>query len=474
MITVSGGISRVIQRHLESAQAGQKRSFERISSSLRINRAADDAAGLAVSERQDTVARSKRAAIRNISEGMDALSTAEGGLNAISEMLSRMRELAVQSASEVLADDERQFIQTEYGQLMKEITSTARKTDWNGRNLLAFDPIDVGILVDSSASMDKNEIPNVKAAIKAFRDTFLNNKLDVSIGLAEVNRSRDTTDGTHQLADVGSGDFDAEIDALTTIGGQVDPYSALLNTSGIADVGGTEEPDKFSWREDAKNKVLVYVTDTNREIDLIPGAETQATVADSLAAEGFEVHTINRLAHNPTFSDITDKTGGSTWDIGDSTGDNVAASLTAIANALTEEIGETGRVIQVSHGDTEASRIELGIPFNATAYGLKIDESAVATRDEALAALSTLDEALTLTNEMRSQIGSYTNRLDVALNLETTAVENLEMSRSRIRDADLAFETAELAKYQIIGSAASSLLSTAARVQRDAVMKLIG
>jgi flagellin len=111
------------------------KTFGRISSGLRINKAADDAAGLAVAENLDAGIRSLNAAKRNANDGIAVIQVAEGATNEVSNILKRMRELAVQSSSETLASTERAYIQTEYTQLESEIDRISDVTEFNGVGL---------------------------------------------------------------------------------------------------------------------------------------------------------------------------------------------------------------------------------------------------------------------------------------------------------------------------------------------------
>jgi flagellin len=107
-------------------------TFEKISSGLRINSAADDGAGLAVAENLDAEARSLGQAHRNTNDGISVIQTAEGATNEVGDILKRMRELAVQSSSETLANNERVYIQDEFSQLTKEVDRIAAVTEFNG------------------------------------------------------------------------------------------------------------------------------------------------------------------------------------------------------------------------------------------------------------------------------------------------------------------------------------------------------
>merc|ERR1712036_76585 len=116
-------------RSYSSAQAGLERNIERLSSGLRINRAADDSAGLAISQRMNNQ-------VRSIQQANNMMQTAEGGLNQIHSILGRMRELAVQSASDGLNADDRASIDLEFQQLKAEISRIGEATEYNGMKLI--------------------------------------------------------------------------------------------------------------------------------------------------------------------------------------------------------------------------------------------------------------------------------------------------------------------------------------------------
>lgn len=110
-------------------------SFERVASGLRINKAADDAAGLGVAENLDAASRSARQAMRNTNDGISLLNTAEGATGEVANILKRMRELAIQSASDTLDTDERQYIQDEFTELVGEVSRISAVTEFNGVQL---------------------------------------------------------------------------------------------------------------------------------------------------------------------------------------------------------------------------------------------------------------------------------------------------------------------------------------------------
>ena len=131
--------------HLNRTNNNLTGALGRISSGLRITQASDDAAGLAVAENLDSSYRSLQQAARNINDGIGIISTAEGAANEVSIILKRMRELAVQSSSETLADPERVYVQDEYLQLASEIDRIADVTEFNGVYLARGDYVDLEV-----------------------------------------------------------------------------------------------------------------------------------------------------------------------------------------------------------------------------------------------------------------------------------------------------------------------------------------
>ncbi|MBF73093.1 hypothetical protein CMK20_02785, partial [Candidatus Poribacteria bacterium] len=126
-------------RSYSNSQAGLEQNIERLSSGLRINRAADDSAGQAISQRMKNQATGMKQAVRNSQQATNYLQTAEGGLNQIHGILARMRELAVQSSSDGLNINDRFSIELEYAQLKDEVSRIANSTTYNNMTLINGD-----------------------------------------------------------------------------------------------------------------------------------------------------------------------------------------------------------------------------------------------------------------------------------------------------------------------------------------------
>ncbi|MBX7230506.1 MAG: flagellin FliC [Bdellovibrionales bacterium] len=145
------------QKNLAGTHRQLDTSLARLSSGFRINQAADDAAGLAISENLKGQIRGLRQASRNAEDGVSLVQVAEGGLNEVSAMLIRLRELAIQASSDTIGDVERKFLDVEYQQLKSEIQRISEVTQFNGRDLLngTGGIIDIQVGVHNDAFKDR-------------------------------------------------------------------------------------------------------------------------------------------------------------------------------------------------------------------------------------------------------------------------------------------------------------------------------
>jgi flagellin len=149
--------SLAAQRNLGINNMAQKSSIEKLASGSRINHAADDAAGLAISEKMRASIRSVRQDMRNANDGISMIQTAEGAMTEVSNILIRFRELSVQAASDTIGDTERGFIDKEVQQLKQEINRIANATEFNGHKLLNGEggSMDIQIGLNNSPELDR-------------------------------------------------------------------------------------------------------------------------------------------------------------------------------------------------------------------------------------------------------------------------------------------------------------------------------
>ena len=172
------------QRHVQKTQNSLGKSVERLSSGLRVNSARDDAAGLAISMKLTAHVRSLNQAVRNAQDGISVVQTAEGGLNEIHNILTRMKELATQAANGVLSDSDRTALNNEFADLKTEITRISDTLEFNGRKLINGDLSVTGV----SLQVGSNNTVNDRITID--KTTF--NDIDASsIGLTQTVSSID-------------------------------------------------------------------------------------------------------------------------------------------------------------------------------------------------------------------------------------------------------------------------------------------
>ncbi|MGI4993235.1 flagellin [Halobacteriovorax sp. GFR7] len=169
--------SLAAQRSLGQSNSAQSKSLEKLSSGTRIVRSADDAAGLAISEKLKGQIRSTNQAERNASDGISMIQIAEGGLNEVSNILVRLRELSVQAASDTVGDTERQFTDLEYQNLKQEIQRISEVTEFNGKKLLTGtgDKFDIQIGINNDDFQDRIQ----------FDTNVLNSSLE-NLGVADL------------------------------------------------------------------------------------------------------------------------------------------------------------------------------------------------------------------------------------------------------------------------------------------------
>ena len=214
------------QRNLSTSQSNYGRAIEQLSSGLRINKAADDAAGLAVSEKLKNQVRGLNQAQRNAQDGISLLQTAEGALNETHSLLGRMRELAVQSANDTLSNSDRLHIQDEVNQLLSEVDRIASSTQFNKISLL-----------DGSAA--------VALHIGANKETGVNdNEIAVAIAASDTTTLAINTLGTTATITTQSGAnsaisaLDAAIENISTSRGKIGAYQnrleSTINSLGVA------------------------------------------------------------------------------------------------------------------------------------------------------------------------------------------------------------------------------------------------
>ncbi|MFN3201825.1 MAG: flagellin [Bradymonadia bacterium] len=434
-------------------------SFERLSSGLRINSAKDDAAGLAISNRMTAQVRGLNQAVRNANDGISLVQTAEGALQESTDIVQRMRELAVQAANDTNTDADRQNLQDEVDQLVSELDRIGNNTTFNNQNILdgSFNGARFQIGANSNQSLSVN--------ISDARST----------ALGASARETGSTAGTQAIAANDVVINNVSIRATNAVDDTVS--TSLATSSAIAKAAAINDSSEFtnvtaianSTVDDGNADVAGGALDATNFIT-INGQDITGVTVSADDADGTLVDTINSYA--------------------DSTG--VIASLDSSNNVVLTAVD--GRNIEVTATGAGAARTGLGagvsqgtvtlqssenISATLTANGSsaigfgggagnivlgKNSSSSVSTiditsRDGANRAIDIADQALSYLSETRSSLGATQNRLESTINNLSATSENLAAARSRIQDADFAQETADLTRTQILQQAGTSILA---------------
>jgi len=257
--------SQTVQKNLKKVSAAANSSLEKLSSGKRITKAADDAAGLAIATNLEAQTRGLRQATRNANDGVSLVQTAEGGLNEVSNILVRLRELTVQAASDTVGENERGFMDKEYQQLTKEVDRIAQSTTFNGTKLLdgqgsgsldfqvgAFAGEQNKITFDSSAT-------DITASSIGISGTGITEKGEALDSIEVLDNAINKVSG--QRADLGS--IQSRLQS-TVSNLEVQTINQDSARSVIADVDVAEESAKMAANNVVKNAGIATLAQANQ------------------------------------------------------------------------------------------------------------------------------------------------------------------------------------------------------------------
>ena len=446
-------------RQLSANTVNTSRSLEKLSSGLRINRAGDDAAGLAISEKMRSQIRGLETASRNANDGISLIQTAEGALNETHSILQRMKELAVQAANDTNTETDRAEIQKEIDQLKTEITRIAEQTEFNTKKLL-----------DGSMSIkaDLDNTTNItKIAIKP-EATVAEGNYTVSVEYkaategdpeqpASVTMSTETTGLSNPNIETESeydGDYTVEtaIDSGTgevtiTLKQGSDTVATETVSSGDHAAGGTVTVGDITFDFEAGGiqdgeSDIITVTPYSPKTDASP-ASAVVTITNlddpsaSVEASNFDIEYAEGLVDGIYEANLTITDESMVFHIGANSGQNTKLSIN-----------------------------------NMDAASLGVDEINLETQEGADAAIKTIDDAISKVSSQRAALGAMQNRLEHTINNLGTAAENLTAAESRIRDVDMAKEMMEFTKNNILSQASQAMLAQA-NLQPQSVLQLL-
>lgn len=463
---------------LNTNVSGLKKASEKLSSGYRINRAGDDAAGLAISEKMRSQIRGLGQAKRNAQDGISMIQTYEGAAQETHSILQRMKELASESSNGTYDNTtDRDAIQLEFDQLNDELNQIA-DTDFNGRVALNGGTMADGTIVNNNGQVATH--PSITYTQNADPAGTLTYSGRVAGSLDAGANGTINVDGVSMKIKNGAVDNKAK---KVTIGNT--SYTTSLKVAGgkvsgkiTADTTYAINKDTTSVTINGKNytiandgtKATMYDA-TGTKVDTIDGAKVTVT-KDSI--------TMQQVYEADANGKVTNKGGAAVGQIDYNNGVSTpnsyqhgSANLT-YADSITLQVGARSKdAVDFNFSYVTSGIGELKADLDISARGLGTDQLSLATQEDANAAIDKIDNAINKTSMVRATFGSIQNRMEHKIENLTTTNENLTDAESTIRDTDMASEMLNYTKYNILQQAAQSMLAQANQ-QPQSVLQLLG
>jgi len=388
--------------------------MERLSTGLKVNKAADDAAGLAIGSHMTAQIRGLNMSVKNANDAVAMLQTAEGSMVEMINMLQRMRELAVQAASDTNTSEDRTYLNGEFQALKSEFNRIVKNTEWNGMNLLDGTFKKNDYYVGQEASAVQTDVAGVM-------------KFQIGANAGQTI--------THTFGD----------------------YHNSLAVKQVGTITFQNDPELFA------TSAAVAPT----------GSVMRITINDSVfevtaALSGTSVMTAGEAAS--AFATAINGTGAGNDP--NALAGLVSASADAGVLTLSSNVAGTAFTVSTSLSQDQSVDNYVETTANATRGWKVIQGETLISQAQATSAIRALDHGIVSLNQGRADIGASISRLTSAIDNMTTTSTNLSDSRSRIMDTDYAAESTKLARSQIISQAATAMLAQA-NAQQQSVLALL-
>jgi flagellin len=442
------------QRNLTKAQSGLQTSIQRLSTGLRINGAVDDAAGLAISDRLTAQIRGLNQAVRNANDGSSALQTADGSLNEVSNLLQRARELAVQSANDSNSSTDRASLNSEVSNILSELDRLASTVQFNNRKLLD------GTFSNAQFQIGANANETVAFSITSVNTADLGAKVLRGNSVSSTTYAGFTSSSTLTIngiaVSIGAQDnLNGVISAINNVAGDTKATAIKNSQTVVTDTGFIALTTAAAAQTLTLNGVTISLSTGN-------AAANSTFIA---TVNGFTNQTGVVAATNSVGITFTRGSGGTisfqettaTVGLGDTVGSTASRTFDA-GFTLSVDLNQTLTVVSSATGD--ALGFTSGVAAT-TATSKAINGVSISNVSGANDAIQTIDFGLNQLNRIRGDIGAVSNRFISAISSLSVTSENLSAARSRVRDADVAQETAELTRNQILIQAGVAVLAQA-------------
>jgi len=407
-------------RMLGLTKSSQAKSTEKLSSGYKINRAGDDAAGLAISEKMRKQIRGLTQASANAQDGISAVQTAEGALTEVHDMLQRMNELAVKAANGTNSESDRKAIQDEVDQLTTEIDRVSTTTKFNETYLLKGTN-------GADGKVGKLSFTDANAGVS-------NSPFNQETGIAKVSVPSAAT--------------------ASTAGASADGNQTKYNSKDISFGGNTY---KLVSDIEANDSTQTAMSADKLTETLTSGTTKAFTSLESLMSAirkdfGEDVKNV---------SSITEVSG-------------TTASQQIVVEAFADVNNSADLSLHVGADSSDDNKIKMNIS-NLSARGLGVNGLRVDgdKPDKATAAIDTIAAAIQKVSDQRASLGAIQNRLEHTINNLDNVVENTTAAESQIRDTDMAKEMVSYSNNNILAQAGQAMLAQANQ-SNQGVLSLLG
>lgn len=419
-------------RMLGVTTTGQAKSTEKLSSGYKINRAADDAAGLSISEKMRKQIRGLSQASDNAEDGISCVQTAEGALTEVHSMLQRMNELAVKAGNGTMSEDDRQNVQDEIDQLVDEIDRVSETTKFNETYLLKGD--------DTGAK-----------TYSASYKTPVTNDIGYAANKTATDLAWYAEGGTKKLTldELKSDYLEVGTDGNVALKEGKKLYTEAADTTGQY---GAQKKDKIAAVAD----IQAVLTAKSTALTLQDGtAVKEADLANYFDADGTYKGGLYKAA-----------TDGTATEVG-------AEQIANYVKVTASNASDLLLSFQVGADTTTENKITVTMQ-SMSAKSIGVDELKVTGKDStnADAAVNTISDAIKKVSKQRSALGAVQNRLEHTISNLDNVVENTTSAESRIRDTDMAEEMVSYSKNNILMQAGQSMLAQANQ-QNQGVLSLL-
>ena len=479
-------------RMLNVTTSQQSKATEKLSSGYKINRAADDAAGLSISEKMRKQIKGLDQASTNAQDGISAVQTAEGALTEVHSMLQRMNELATQAANGTNSSSDRSSIQDEIDQLTTEIDRVAETTKFNETYLLKGNGKTSTVKISAQDAGITGSLTGVGTGTAVFKMDTLKYGQSITIGskgytigttIADI---RNTINGTGTInigGTVGAGSIitinGTEYTVAKTDGSDVDKTENRLAAKDIAAL--IQDGDKVV----VGTQTMVAMTETKKDgVGDNDASVISANKAYKLIAD--ELRKASSIGADAGSEAKVDSTGSKTVGAATITADAATAKAAGDANQIKTQVTfiiNEGSVkknqglqmgLHVGADADETNKISFTIDtMNSAGLGVQGLNLVDKTGAKATYAIDAISDAISKVSAQRSALGAVQNRLEHTINNLDNVVENTTSAESQIRDTDMAETMVEYSKNNILAQAGQSMLAQANQ-SNQGVLSLLG